>query len=108
MADATGRGHKPVTALPGSAGGFPCPALSASIWRASRVEVTSPLRRFPGPPAVFRGRPLPRQLADFRGYGRALAAAETFALGLAAEAFTLGLAAGVAAPLGWVVGWTLG
>lgn len=79
----TGRGHKPVAALSGSADGFP-------------------------QPAVFRGRLLPRQLTDFRGYGRALAAAKTFTLGLAAEAFTLGLAAGVAAPLGWVVGWTLG
>ena len=53
-------------------------------------------------------RHLPRQLADFRGCGRALAAAVDFVLGLAAAAFTLGLAAGVAAPLGWVVGWTLG
>ena len=81
MEGTTGRGHKHVAALSWSAEGFPYPALS-----------TPQL-------AVFRGRHFPCQLADLRGWGRALAAA---------EAFALGLAAGVAAPLGSVVGWTLG
>ena len=59
----------------------------------------SPARHCPPQLAVFQSRTFPCQLADLRGWGRALAAA---------EAFTLGLAAGVAAPLGSVVDWTLG